>query len=483
MKKYFCKFLSIATITLLGTVNSIAQCDNVNGDIETYTGTITSGNAWFNSNLTNWNVSHGVPEVTDAYYGTTLIAMSSYGDEGKGAYTDYSFVAGETYEISFDLIQFKSVHEDAEFVTRLSNGLTPNVGVSTYDVLPSLVGTQEVSTNDWVGVPFIPVWTTITTTITADANYSQYWLYTHLDGGTITNNAKCRVDNVCIKHVEIPRECTNINGDIETYSGTITNSPAIAGNTWINDDVDNWYVSHGSPYAMTSPTVNFEMWSQFGYGEGLYTEYDFVNGETYILTYDILKDATSNIESTFRVELTDDLSPQYSTTITLPGTSGNQDVSELDWIDSGTWITITQEFTVDAGGDYTQLWFYPLLKAAATKDLPRANCQIDNVCITRIKEVKEDQKQRQPENEVSELSSNSELVAYPNPSDGNFEMLLNNGENIEQVSVYGMTGNLVYQATNFNSLATISLNLSFLDKGLYTIIVNEGSSFTRIVIE
>ena len=484
MKKYFYRFLSIGTITLLGTVNSIAQCVNTNGEFETYSGTITTAplaaaNAWINDDVDNWYVSHGSPEAETSP--TVNFEMWSEFGFGEGMYTEYSFVNGETYILTYDILKDPTSSVESTFRVELTDDLAPHYATNV--VIPGTSGNQEVSDLDWTGSG---TWITVTEEFTVDAggDFTQLWFYPLLKKlATVESpRAYCQIDNVCIEHVVRPTDCVNINGEFETYSGTITTAPLAAANAWINDDVDNWYVSHGSPEAETSPTVNFEMWSEFGFGEGMYTEYSFVNGETYILTYDILKDPTSSVESTFRVELTDDLAPHYATNVVIPGTSGNQDVSTLDWTGSGTWITVTEEFTVDAGGDFTQLWFYPLLKKLATVESPRAYCQIDNICIEHVGEIKGRQKQDQT-NVANNLEPVSSLSAYPNPSNGNINLELSNGESITQISVYGLTGNLVYQMNNFDSNAVVSVDLSFLDKGLYTVVVNEENTFTRIVID
>ncbi len=176
-------------------------------------------------------------------------------------------------------------------------------------------------------------------------------------------------------------QCLNTNGDMETFTAPIT-----AGNNWINNELTNWNVSHGDPSIGTTPSTNIWMWSYWhhsGYqrGEGVYTEYSFVSGQTYTLCYDLWRDANSNPVSTFRAELANGLTPYFgggpSWAFSAATPSSTQPLTTQPWVNTGSWVTITETFTANA--NYDQLWLYPMLTSAPNPD--QAACRIDNVCI------------------------------------------------------------------------------------------------------
>lgn len=180
--------------------------------------------------------------------------------------------------------------------------------------------------------------------------------------------------------VNASAQCLNVNGDFESYSGTVTTSPNSTANAWINNDLNNWYVSHGSPTTGTSPSINMWMWSYNGTGEGVYTEYNFIAGQTYELSYRLWRDGTSNPDSEFRVQLSNGLSPYYSTSSAYPSVAGNQSLATQPWVATGTWVTVTETFT--ATSNYSQLWMHPFL--AGRPNPWQAACRIDDVCVTKI---------------------------------------------------------------------------------------------------
>lgn len=168
-------------------------------------------------------------------------------------------------------------------------------------------------------------------------------------------------------------QCLNINGDMESY----TSSP-VSGNAWINNDLTNWSVSHGTPTIITSPDMEMWMWSYYGDGEGVYTNYSFTSGQTYQLSYDLWRDGTSNPSSLFRVELTNGLTPGTGSSFNPPPVP-SQPLTTQPWVGTGSWVTITETFVA---GAYNQIWFYPDLAGAPTPW--QAACRIDNICITEV---------------------------------------------------------------------------------------------------
>ena len=185
-------------------------------------------------------------------------------------------------------------------------------------------------------------------------------------------------------------QCENLNGDFESHPGASIAAPGvIPGENWINDNLVNWFPFHSSPDIYHDGTNNtIYMWSSAPTGaaprgEGVFTNFDFISGTTYKLTYRIFKepDALSD-NNVFMARLANDLIPNTAGgTVLIPDFAGTEVVSEINWIDAGSWITITETFIAPA--DFNCLWFLPSITDAAAG---YARCQIDDVCIEKLNE-------------------------------------------------------------------------------------------------
>jgi len=188
----------------------------------------------------------------------------------------------------------------------------------------------------------------------------------------------CATDTITVK-VTADSACENTNGDFEDFTGTWNGT-----NAWINNNLTNWFASHGTPTYSSDPILitgrGMWMWSYNNIGEGVYTEYNFVVGNSYTLTYDLYKFDDANPASTFRTELTNTLTPGTHPNggSSIPSPTGLQLVSNQTWTTNGAWETITETFT--ANSSYSQAWFYPRLTGSPTPN--QAAVLIDNVCIT-----------------------------------------------------------------------------------------------------
>jgi len=187
---------------------------------------------------------------------------------------------------------------------------------------------------------------------------------------------------------DIANNCDNINGDFETHPGD-----PIAGNDWINNNLDNWCVSHGSPSLGTGvapSTVGIWMWAKpnnnNSYGEGVFTNYNFEQGKTYTISY--YTHLYQNTDAQFKVELVNDLNC-YGTEIVnggivtdtkIPNISNKQNIITQTFDRTGNWQRVEQTFTAEA--NYSKLWMYPYLDT----NLPQAEITIDNVCINEHEE-------------------------------------------------------------------------------------------------
>ncbi len=164
-----------------------------------------------------------------------------------------------------------------------------------------------------------------------------------------------------------------VNGDFQSYTGTISSN-----NTWINNNLDNWTVSHGTPSA--SGNLAIWMWSYNGSGEGVFMGHNFVADQTYRLTYDISLSTDANPSSTFLVDITNGLTASSSTA--YPSPVSQFSVSNQSWNFSGSVMTITETFTVPTGQNFSQLWFRPFLAGSPTPN--QAAVSLDNITIEQL---------------------------------------------------------------------------------------------------
>ena len=83
---------------------------------------------------------------------------------------------------------------------------------------------------------------------------------------------------------------------------------------------------------------------------------------------------------------------------------------------------------------------------------------------------------------VNEAASGDEIVSvYPNPSNGNVKVSLNESCAVNGITVYGITGNVLFNTNNINELET---TLNTLGSGVYTVIINSenGSQTLKVVL-
>jgi len=179
-------------------------------------------------------------------------------------------------------------------------------------------------------------------------------------------------------------DCENINGSFESFS-----SPVSEDNNWINNELTNWYVSHGTPSPYAGGTENNQvtmwMWSYNegaaanSNGEGVYSIHNFIKGNEYELTFDLLMNANANPAATFRLELARGLTPGSGETA-IPVVENSQRVLNLSWEFDQKQRKVRLKFIAD--DNYSQLWFYPYLNGAPIPG--QAEAQIDNVCLENI---------------------------------------------------------------------------------------------------
>lgn len=492
MKNTILKSLGLSFALLLGASAS-AQCLNVNGNMETFTAPIANTNVWINSNLTNWNVSHGTP--SPGTVPSTNIWMWSYqnisGTLGEGIYTGFNFVAGETYELCYDVWRDGTSNPASEVHVEITNGLSPSAGGSF--AIPNPVS-QPLATQPWVGTGS---WVTIVETFTAAANYSQLWFYPRLDAAPTPWQAACRIDNVCVKEVVTdpcdfePRFETSYKEKCNVHFENITGIPAGFtiletywdfgdGTTGTGMNVDHFYTTGGVyEVCMTVWMINED-------------------GECCKKTVCERIDAPDcdPCELIGGAKIVATGSNPFTFTVTgLP--AGLYSVLGYHWnFGDGTFGTgQTVGHTFATGGVKTicvTIYYY---------DAERKECCSVRVCIeveARWLELVEDGRGKidsplkegvnYEDGEIAqELENFNKIVISPNPNNGEFELRLKDGGSIETIHVYDQAGKLVYSTENTSTTNISRMNLNNLEKGMYLVTVNQANelkrSFEKVVIK
>ncbi|MEQ8908037.1 MAG: T9SS type A sorting domain-containing protein [Vicingaceae bacterium] len=189
-------------------------------------------------------------------------------------------------------------------------------------------------------------------------------------------------------------QCENNNGGFEIFSGSLNNQPP---NTsivsWINDSLDNWYVSHGAPLTLPpppppqnsnyTPTNYMSFDASIPNSTGIYTNYSFIGGKTYEITFNIwMKSSVGRPNTDFRVELSNWISKDYSGTIVQipPSFTQNQLLLSESYSNVGTYggAYFHMKKTFTASQNYNQLWFY-LINNDFGSEL-----MIDDCCVNTI---------------------------------------------------------------------------------------------------
>ena len=482
MKRKIMKLAGLS-FALLFSASASAQCLNTNGDMETQTAPLVNSNAWINDHLTNWNVSHGSPNPS----ASTDIWMWSYPwggapTKGEGVYTTYNFVAGQTYELCYDVWRDATSNPVSEFHVEITNGLSPSGG-GAYTI-PSPTS-QALTTQPWTGTG---TWVTIVETFTAAANYSQLWFYPRLDAAPTPWQAACRVDNVCIKLATTdpcdfkPRFEATYDEECSVRFSNITSVPVgltILETTWDFGDgtsgsgmnIDHFYTAGGVyEVCMTIWMINEDGEC---YQETICMEVDGPECDP----CDWLERAEIIVTGT---------NPFTFTIGGLPG--GMYSILGYHWNFGdgtfGTGQTVDHTY-IKAGGKEVCVTIYYY-------DPERRACCSATVCIeVEAKDIKFEEGRGRTDTELksgvnyeegiyaTDLENFNKIIVLPNPSNGDFEIRLEDGSEIETVHVYDQAGKLVYSTDNPSTNNLLRMNLKQLEKGMYMIIVNEENTLTR----
>jgi PKD repeat protein len=159
-------------------------------------------------------------------------------------------------------------------------------------------------------------------------------------------------------------------------------------NIELNNNLNAWFVSHGHPSTQTLPNRSMWMWSYGGYGEGIFNCFDFVQGQSYLICFDLQTNGKQN-GATVNVKAANNLTAS---------TSGNAIPSvpeEVIWSDLvanysyNNWTQISVVYTPTSS--YSSIWFHPFWSGAGGSGIPapqgnsgQSEMRIDNVSITLL---------------------------------------------------------------------------------------------------
>ena len=138
-----------------------------------------------------------------------------------------------------------------------------------------------------------------------------------------------------------------------------------------------------------------------------------------------------------------------------------------EWSGDRSWGVVTYELPI---GQHSLLWSYE-------KDINTTggnDCSwVDDIIFPPMATI----------TDIQVITSNNDLLVYPNPGNGHFSLSINSNVNKAKVNVYNTLGELV---ENFESNFTngqANINLQYINPGLYIIevVTGSGSMFRKIV--
>lgn len=178
--------------------------------------------------------------------------------------------------------------------------------------------------------------------------------------------------------------CTNPPNCIQ--NGALTPVNAVTGdmNSTAARTVPGWFRSHGTPSIFggrTNPPadVSLWMWASGGTGEGIFTCYNFQQGQTYQVCLWVRNTSTQGQQQisngTFTLEATTGLT---QTTINSPiQTPATREVMSSTAVSTANWTLLSFNYTPNQ--NFTQLWMYP-----SFANTPQYEIQVDDIVVTRV---------------------------------------------------------------------------------------------------
>ncbi|WBX75281.1 hypothetical protein PG911_11490 [Tenacibaculum ovolyticum] len=164
----------ITLILLLSSFFIQAQCDDVSNGAFEMGACADADDAFTLGCVQGWNASHGTPSVFGTGTTTRAWMWGNYG-RGEGIYTDYSFIAGETYEVKFKIKKTSAftIIPNSRAIFRAVTGLNPSASTT----FPSMPSGSEVVYSSLMTTDLNAGEKTVSFNFTATVNNSQLWIY------------------------------------------------------------------------------------------------------------------------------------------------------------------------------------------------------------------------------------------------------------------------------------------------------------------
>ncbi|NHN28018.1 hypothetical protein FIA58_020260 [Flavobacterium jejuense] len=175
--------------------------------------------------VSDWYASHGTPNIEGNITKNTWASLTSTKDKIEGVFTNYEFLSGKSYRISFKMKITTSINAADKILAsanvRTSNELNANFQ-SQNPPLPNkseLVWTKNITKGN-------PNWENISISYTPKENNSQLWFYTSLKSQLSTSENKYvqfEIDDISISTSGQKRVTTteknesNLNQDALEY--------------------------------------------------------------------------------------------------------------------------------------------------------------------------------------------------------------------------------------------------------------------------
>lgn len=456
----------------MGSITAQSQCfgpdSAVNGDFQTYNGAVTGSNAWINTSLNNWSVSHGTPSPS----GNLAMWMWSYNGYGEGVYMGHSFVPGQTYRLTYDLWQSADGNPTSTFLVDLTNGLTPSTGSTA---VPTPAQQFQVTNQGWTN-PGATVTITEVFTVPSGQSFSQLWFRPFLSGQPNPNQAAVTIDNIVIEELVV---CPcDVNAAFEYQEGNCVMEFFDASSTGADPSNQilgySWDFGDGGSSTDQNPTHNFTSpgtynvclttWAGSGTDccSDIYCQTVVVTDSCAPCDYIALNAAAavSCLPGTGECTFT-----ASGVSNDFPGATGyHWDFGDGNY---GNGETVTHV--------YDSLGTYVACLTVYYQDPVTGDCCSHQVCIDVPALLNVEQNQ-------IDLGS---VEVYPNPSTGVFNVKIKK-DRVESIEVYTLGGQLVNDLEIIKGKKVSTINASNCAAGMYMVmIVSESGDIysTKLIIE
>lgn len=487
------QLLVLTGFALLTSANAQAQtCDDcVNiapcGDMSCIT---TSGAGSLNTLGLPWKSSHGSPN-----YGPGFIWIWSYNNNGEGVYYDgVTFLAGHTYCITFDTQTQTNTggapNPMAGFNVMATNSMTPaEIPGCCMAIPPDPMPNQLVGSQSWTPLPN-PGSTTFSYTFTATSNWSQLWF--HPFSPTLPQ-VELTLQNLRICDITVSDPCEfDISLDHEWYDCYSHFSPVVSLAPGLTVVGYHWDFGDGSTSDEATPT-------HFYTTAGVYNvtlTVLVINADGECCARTITKQV--QVEACDPCDLgkvnisytTDECQLTYQFTALAPNSPGF--VYHWDFGDGTTGTGHDVTHTYGSPGPYVvtlTVYYYNVEQGICCSKTYTYEVNGDSGGGPG---VPSDPAPTDPDagksgfyfpehlRERPVMGQGIEL--FPNPSDGQFTALSNDGSDIESVTVYDLSGRLIQTVTGGKTHVTIDLSSEKPGSYEVKVVMKDGSSSTHSLI-